>query len=160
MKPPARVALRLAVACLVSLAAASAALADPRADEQAIAARLYQWAAAFNARDAAGSCDLFAPDLISTVPGALHADRDAVCARLAALLAKPGLRLRYSPDIQEIIVSGDTAVVRLVWTLTLDAGAVRHTRQEAGMDVFRRQPDGRWSIVRFMAFDIEATKPP
>ena len=150
--------MRSAGACLALLVAASAAQADPQADRQAIAARLYQWAAAFNARDAAGSCDLFAPDLVSTVPGALEAGRDAVCARLTALLARPGPQLRYSPDIQEIIVSGDTAVVRLVWTLTIDAGAARQTRREAGMDVFRRQPDGRWSIVRFMAFDVDAVR--
>ena len=145
-------------ASLLALAAASAAFADPQADKQAIAARLYQWAAAFNARDAAGTCDLFAPDLVSTVPGAVYAGRDAVCARLAALLAQPGTHLHYSPDIQEIIVSGDTAVVRLIWTLTLNTGAARQTRQEAGMDVFQRQPDGRWSIVRFMAFDIDAVR--
>jgi hypothetical protein len=26
------------------------------------------------------------------------------------------------------------------------------------MDIFRRQPDGRWSIVRFVAFTTRANK--
>ncbi len=127
------------------------ARADVEADKAAIAARLQGWASAFNARDAAGVCDLFASDLISTVPGALAGSREVVCTRLAKLLADSGLRLSYHPDISEIIVSGDLAVVRLFWTLTIG----RETSTEAGLDIFRRQPDGRWSIARFMAFTVD-----
>lgn len=142
--------------CLFAAAAtATSARADPDADRAAITERLQRWAAAFNARDASGVCNLFAPNLISTVPGALDGGRDAVCTRLAALLAKPDLQLHYSPDIREIIVSGDIAVVRLFWTLTTQTGADRDVSREAGMDISERQPDGTWSIVRFLAFTIE-----
>ncbi|HEX5325726.1 MAG TPA: nuclear transport factor 2 family protein [Acetobacteraceae bacterium] len=113
---------------------------------------------AFNARDAAGTCDLFASNLISTVPGALDAGRDAVCSRLAALLARHDVELHYDLDIHEIIVSGDIAVVRLVWTLTSRRGSHRDTSKEAGMDIFDRQPDGTWSIIRFIAFTIDADR--
>ena len=119
-------------------------------------ARLYRWAAAFNARDAAGTCELFAPDLISTVAGgAFSGGRDAVCARLATLLAKPDTQFRYRADIQEIIVSGNNAVVRLIWTLCTQRGSERQTSTEAGMDVFQRQADGTWSLIRFLAFSID-----
>jgi steroid delta-isomerase len=56
------------------------------------------------------------------------------------------------PDIHEIVVSGDLAVVRLTWTLTTELAGKQDTTTEEGMDVFRRQPDGRWSIARFVAF--------
>jgi len=128
------------------------AWADPGEDKAAISQRLHTWAAAFNARDAAGVCDLFAPDLIASVPGAPDADRDAVCGRLSTLLAKPGTSFHYSPEIHEIILDGDLAVVRLTWTLTTGQGAERQRSQETGMDVFQRQADGRWSIIRFVAF--------
>ena len=83
-----------AVLAAIGLVLAGAAVhADPNADKAEIIARLRRWAAAFNARDAAGTCDLFAPDLISTVPGSLNAGRDTVCARLGALLAKPDVLL-------------------------------------------------------------------
>jgi uncharacterized protein (TIGR02246 family) len=131
------------------------ARADVEADKADIAARLQGWASAFNARDAAGVCGLFAPDLISTVPGALAGGREAVCTRLAKLLADPNLRLSYHPDVSETIVSGDLAVVRLFWTLTMERGTSRETSTEAGLDIFRRQPDGRWSIARFMAFTVD-----
>jgi len=143
--------LRLCVLLMFG-AAAAPAYADAAADKAAITARLHGWAAAFNARDAAGTCDLFAVDLIATVPDALQAGRDAVCTRLAATLVKRDVQFTYQPDIHEIIVSGDIAVVRLTWTLTTQRGSERQTDAEAGIDIFRRQPDGTWSIARFMAF--------
>ena len=133
--------------------------ADPDSDRAAITERLERWTAAFNARDAAGICDLFAPDLVATVPGDLDGGRDALCARLAALQATPGLQLRYDkPDIREIIVSGDIAVVRLFWTLTTQSGTAQDVTREAGMDIFKRQPDGRWSISRFLSFTLRPNK--
>jgi steroid delta-isomerase len=66
---------------------------------------------------------------------------------------QPGLQLHYdNPDIQEIIVSGDIAVVRLIWTLTVRKGNEQDVNTEAGIDIFQRQPDGRWSIARFASF--------
>ncbi|MGK2922970.1 MAG: YybH family protein [Methyloceanibacter sp.] len=49
---------------------------------------------------------------------------------------------------------GDVAVVRLVWTLTIkekDGGEIKSV--EPGMDVFQRQADGSWKIVRYMAYE-------
>lgn len=151
---------RLAIATvLAGIAAATSAHADVASDKAAITGRLQRWTAAFNARDAAGVCDLFTPDLVSTVPGALDGSRDALCARLDALLAKPGLRLHYdNPNIREIIVSGNLAVVRLFWTLTGRNGAEQDVTTEAGMDIFKRQPDGKWSIARFISFTTTPNK--
>jgi ketosteroid isomerase-like protein len=56
------------------------------------------------------------------------------------------------PTIHEILVSGDLAVVRLTWTLTAEKNGAREATAEEGMDVFRRAPDGVWSILRFIAF--------
>ena len=52
------------------LAVATTALsarADPEADKTAITERLRRWTAAFNSHDATGICDLFAPDLVTTL---------------------------------------------------------------------------------------------
>jgi uncharacterized protein (TIGR02246 family) len=143
---------------VLDIGCAIPARADQAADKAAVTERLLQWAAAFNARDAAGTCDLFAPDLISTVPGGLNDDRNTVCARLAAVLAKTDTQCRYTPDIREIIVSGDYAVVRLIWSLTMTRGGQEQTDKEAGMDLFQRQADGRWSIARFVAFSTSLGK--
>ena len=128
------------------------AQADVESDKVAIAARLAAFTAAFNARDAEGACEIFAPDLVSTMRGRADNDRDAVCKRIAKTLADRGVDMHYSPDIEEIIVSGDLAVVRLVWNVSIRRGPAPAVSKEPGFDVFRRQPDGRWSISRFLAF--------
>jgi hypothetical protein len=50
-------------------------------------------------------------------------------------------------------VFGDIAVVRLPWISTVmggPEGAVKSV--EPGMDLFRRQPDDSWKIMRYMSF--------
>lgn len=141
------------------VAAATLAHADDAADKAQITARLDGFSDAFNARDAAGACDLFAPDLVATIPLGRDVSRDKLCGNLGRLLSKKDLELRYDhPEIDAIIISGDIAVVRLVWTLTARKGDLADTTQEGGLDVFRRQPDGRWSISTMAAFPFGPNK--
>ena len=45
--------------------------------------------------------------------------------------------------------------MRLVWTLKVtspDSSTATETG-EPGLDVFRRQPDGRWKIIRNIAYE-------
>jgi uncharacterized protein (TIGR02246 family) len=142
------------VALALFIAAAKAAGPDdPSAAKAAIVERLHLWTAAFNSRDLAGVCGLFAPDLSYTVDGILNGSRDRLCANITTALSKPDVDLRYDePTIHEILVSRDLAVVRLTWTLTAEKKGARDVTTEEGMDVFRRAPDGVWSILRFIAF--------
>jgi uncharacterized protein (TIGR02246 family) len=150
-------------ACLLSCVIASLSLADaaaqtagpedPSVAKAAIAERLNRWTAAFNAKDVTGVCDLFAPDLSYTVDDILNGSRDELCGNVDKVLKTPGLTLSYAkPAIHEILVSGDLAVVRLTWTLTAEKNGARDVTTEEGMDVFRRAPDGQWSIARYIAF--------
>ena len=148
-----RRSLRLALlAGLVCAVAPSSAFADVETDKAAIAARLTAWSDAFNARDASGACDLFSADLVSTMRGRSDEGRDGVCRRIAAALADRGLTMRYAPQIEEILVSGDLAVVRLVWSVTAQRGSKPAVSKEPSLDVFRREADGQWRIIRFLAF--------
>ena len=114
---------------------------------------------AFNAKDTTAACKLFAPDLLYSVPEVVHGTRETMCTNLARMLTKPDLRLSYAaPDIHEIMMSGDVAVVRLNWTLTVEVRGAKDTTNEEGIDIFRRQPDGEWSIVRFIAFTKSPNK--
>lgn len=141
-------------ALAVAFALAAPAGADESADAAAIRARLEAWRLAFNDRDADGACDLFAADLAYSVPGLAAGTRETMCANLARAMMRTDFILRYDPpEIREILVDGDLAVVRLRWTLTTQTLAERRLSREEGLDVFRRQPDGRWSIARFIAVD-------
>ena len=60
---------------------------------------------------------------------------------------------RYSVEINEIMVYGETAVVRLVWALEIDkAGSPTQTIEEPAVDIFHRQADGSWKISRYLAY--------
>lgn len=145
------------VAIILIAATLAPAHADDAADGAAITQRLQRWTAAFNARDAAGVCDLFAPDLLYSIPEMVRGTQQTMCGNLARLLGKTDVQVSYkNPDIHEIIVSGDVAVVRLTWTLTAEVNGTKDTTTEEGIDIFRRQPDGRWSIARFVAFTTRA----
>jgi uncharacterized protein (TIGR02246 family) len=141
--------LLLAAVC----ARASAQPAD--AAETAIRATLVQWTRDFNARDASRICDLFAKDLRYDYRGFPERGYDALCGLLRKSLADRTKQFAYSLDIREIIVSGDLAIVRLIWTLevTIPGAATVVESKEPGLDVFRRQPDGSWKIVRYIAYE-------
>ena len=144
---------------VLAVATATPAFADSAADKVAIMQRLETWRAAFNGRDAAGACSVFAADLLYSVPEVARGTRKSMCANLSKMLTRPELQLSYgTPDIHEIMVVGDVAVVRLTWTLTAKAKGVADTAAEEGMDLFRRQPDGGWSISRFVAFTVRPNK--
>jgi uncharacterized protein (TIGR02246 family) len=143
---------------VLALLGCVSAAAQPVAQDQAetnIRAVLMKWTADFNARNTAEICDLFAPDLRYDFQGLPERSYDDICRLLHTSLTDAGKRYSYSPDIKEIIVFGDLAVVRLTWSLKVrnDGAPGDVTSQEIGLDVFRRQPDGRWKIIRYIAFE-------
>jgi uncharacterized protein (TIGR02246 family) len=145
---------RRALATLLACCWAFAAMADTAA-EKAIRDALARWTADFNARDANRICDLFAPDLRYDFRGLPERDYNAICSLLQRALAERSKKITYSFDIKEIIVSGDMAIGRLVWTSRASqegSSQVTETK-EPGLDVFRRQPDGQWRIARYMAYE-------
>jgi uncharacterized protein (TIGR02246 family) len=136
--------------------AAPARAATP--DQTQIADALKAWMTAFNTRDAAHVCDLFAPDLVAAVQGSPTRHFDTVCAGLRKALANNSRALHYTMAIRDIIVSGDLAVVPIAWTLQerVGQGKPRIVSKEIGMDAFQRQADGKWKITRFVSFTIPA----
>jgi steroid delta-isomerase len=119
-----------------------------------IKSTLTQWMADFNAGKTDQVCDLFAADIRADYRGYPTRDQQAVCDLLTKSLTDKTRSFRYALDIKEIVVFGDVAVVRLVWTLTIKEQGGREIKSvEPGMDVFRRQTDGRWKIVRYMAYE-------
>jgi steroid delta-isomerase len=157
-KPPAHATLvrmlRVAIVLLAFLVA-SPALAGDKAD---IAARLAGWASDFNAGKADRVCDLFSKDLVADIQGAAPGRTyDEQCAILRRALADKSKSFTYQPVIHDITVLGDTAIVRLDWQLTtklsMRPDPIRSA--EIGMDIFRREPDGTWRIIRFLAYDAQ-----
>ena len=147
--------MRSLPAAIVGLLAATA-FAQPAGEaETAIRGALAKWTADFNARDGSKVCDVFAPDLRYDYRGFPERNYETLCGLLRQSVSDTSKTYTYALDIKEIIVSGDLAIVRLIWTLKTTeaaAGRVLETK-EPGLDVFRKQPDGQWKIVRFMAYE-------
>jgi ketosteroid isomerase-like protein len=150
--PALRVLLACCGACAIVIVPARAQPDSP--PEAAIRQALSTWTRDFNARNTSRICDLFARDLIYDYRGFPERGYDALCDVLQRSLRDQTKRFAYALDIREIIVSGEIAVVRLVWTLRVTSGASAEVEsKEPGLDVFRRQPDGRWKIIRYMAYE-------
>ncbi|MDQ0512230.1 YybH family protein [Ancylobacter amanitiformis] len=145
-----RLSILLPGTLLGALLVSPAAFAD---DAGAIRARLEDWTRQFNAGDTAGACELFSRTLVSDVRGQGEAGYDTRCTLIGKALANPERRFHYALDIREILTEGDMAIVRLVWTLTISPGEI--TSVEPGLDVFRREADGRWRIIRYMAYESD-----
>ncbi|MBL8905188.1 MAG: DUF4440 domain-containing protein [Rhizobiales bacterium] len=144
----------LAAAMLAALALLPAqALRAETAAETAIRAALEEWRQDFNARKADRICDLFAPELLYDFQGLPEQNYALLCARLHKALAGETPNITYGLRIKEILVSGDLAVVRLTWISTVTAAdGTRETTDEQGIDIFARQPDGTWKIIRYIAY--------
>ena len=123
--------------------------------QAAIRAVLTKWTEDFNAGNVEAVCGLFSSDLLYDYRGQLERNYKDICDLLRRSLADQTRRYAYSLAIKDILVSGDLAAVRLIWTLTVtrpDTQAAT-VSQEYGIDVFRREPDDTWRIIRFIAYD-------
>ena len=114
---------------------------------------LEAWRTAFNERRDQQVCDLFARDLVANYEGEPERDYASLCQILREALQDRERTYRYSLQINEILIYGDSAVVRLVWTLETDKpGDRKEIIEEPAVDIFRRQTDGSWKISRYLAY--------
>lgn len=137
----------LILAILLLQCCCAPAIADDASD---IRARLEQWTASFNSRDKIGACDLFSKSLLSDVQGQGQADYATRCEIISRVLDDLKRSFHYDLDIKDIIVDKTIAIVRLDWTLKISSGDA--TSIETGLDVFRKENDGRWRIIRYISY--------
>jgi uncharacterized protein (TIGR02246 family) len=148
------------VACSVLAATALAASlvlvahADTlEAGQDEIRAALESWQLVFNDRDEQRVCDIFAPDVVANYDGEPERDYTSLCQMLQTAVRDRDKTYRYSLKINDILVYGETAVVRLVWTLEIvKLGDSKEIIEEPAVDIFRRQADGSWKISRYLAY--------
>jgi ketosteroid isomerase-like protein len=139
----------------LTLAPAARSIAQtPDTDQTAIRAALAKWTDDFNKRNVERACSLFSTDLRYDFRGFPERNYTDMCDGLRRALTDRVKRYAYSLSVKEVLVSGDLAMVRLTWTLTVAKPDARPVvSQEHGIDVFKRQADGTWKIIRFIAYD-------
>ena len=123
-------------------------------DQAAIAGALAKWTDDFNTGNVAAVCGLFAPDLRYDYKGFPERSYRDICDGLRRSLTDRTKRYHYSLAIKEIVVSTGLAAVRLTWTLQVTKpDAPPQISHEHGIDIFRKESDGAWKIIRFIAYD-------
>jgi ketosteroid isomerase-like protein len=148
------------VAAIISIAFGGSlpcAAAEPsEVPETAIRAVLKKWTADFNAGNAGEVCNLFSPELRYDFRGQPERNYNDICSLLHRSLEDRTKKYTYSVQFKEILVWGEVAVVRLGWTLRISSvnspGSLAES-VEPGIDIFGRQADGSWKIIRYLAYE-------
>lgn len=111
---------------------------------------------AFNAIDPDAIIAPYARDVILSYPGVPDMDYDTLAKSYAGLRTRKDVVEKTSPTIEEVLVSGDLGVIRVMWTThtTEVATGRQSTRQMKDLQVWRRESDGAWKFIRGMHFRI------
>ena len=116
-------------------------------DEQALREWLDRWLRASEAGDSESMVTMLTDDVQFLVPGQPPFGK----AEFKAAWDGPmkNARIESQADLEECIVSGDTACTRtrLAVAITMTDGSVSRAKGYT-MTFFRRQPDGRWLLAR------------
>ncbi|HET9792907.1 MAG TPA: nuclear transport factor 2 family protein [Thermoanaerobaculia bacterium] len=130
---------------------------SPRTVESTIRSKLAAWEAAYNSGDRKKAFEIWAPDLVGWYPGV----PDITWEQEKAALDRPASaapRSRLHVQVVEVIVSGDLAVVRDIWTETPPEGSPARATRIPSFEVWRRQADGEWKIARWISAPQPAGK--
>jgi ketosteroid isomerase-like protein len=131
----------------------TARAASAEAAQNEIRTALESWQSAFNNRDENRVCDIFAADVVANYDAEPERNYTSLCQMLQSAVQDRDTAYHYFLRINEILVYGEIAVARLVWTLDIDKpGAAQQVVEEPAVDIFRRQGDGKWKISRYLAY--------
>lgn len=132
-----------------------------QAEANAIGNALTAWMTVLNGGDVDAVCAIFAPDLRFDLGPFIDATYGQLCDRLHRMLRNRQVAFQYALDIKEILISGDLAVVRLVWTpIVTHRGREKPVvTTEPRIDVMRHDQNGAWRIFRFIAYTAPRQPP-
>jgi uncharacterized protein (TIGR02246 family) len=117
----------------------STAAVDAGADEQAIRGQVDRWLQLVKAKDAAGIAALYAEDGAVMPPNApIGKGRAAIQQAWASIMQTPGFGLTFSPEQIIVSSSGDMALDRGTYNLTLAPGGTARTDTGKYVVVWRK----------------------
>jgi methylmalonyl-CoA/ethylmalonyl-CoA epimerase len=147
----------LVVCCLSSVA--TAAGQDVAKDVETLRGLIEQTAKAINAHDADGIMAHYSKDVLVSYPGVPDTTYDVFDRTYRQMLA-PSIVTSTVPTIDEILVSGDLATIRMLWrtTITDKASGRTSSRQAKDLQVWRRER-GAWKFFRGMWHHIRPDTP-
>jgi uncharacterized protein (TIGR02246 family) len=117
----------------------SAAAVDTAGDEQAIRAQVDRWLQLVKAKDAAAIAEMYADDGAVMPPNApIGKGRAAIQQAWASMMRTPGFDLTFNPEQIVISSSGDMALDRGTYTLTVAPAGTTQTDTGKYVVVWRK----------------------
>jgi ketosteroid isomerase-like protein len=112
-----------------------------------------RWTDAFNQRDLINTCGLFDPSLVASFPAAENKNYSDLCADFKKLFQEKNKHYQYHFKLHKVYRSGDLAAARITWYLSVHQGNKKiFSSREEGLDIFKRQPNGKWQIINYIAY--------
>jgi len=125
----------------------STAAVDAGADEQAVRSQIGHWLQLIKAKDAAGIAGLYAEDGAVMPPnGPISKGRTAIQQAWAAMMRTPGFDLTFVPEQILVSSSGDMALDRGTYSLTVAPDGNTHTDTGKYVVVWRKI-GGEWKAA-------------
>jgi uncharacterized protein (TIGR02246 family) len=125
----------------------SVAAVDTAGDEQAIRAHVDHWLQLVKAKDASGIAEIYAEDGAVMPPNApIGKGRAAIQQTWASMMRTPGFDLTFNPELIVISSSGDMALDRGTYTLTVAPEGTTQTDTGKYVVVWRKI-GGDWKAV-------------
>lgn len=126
---------------------------EDKKSEAQIRKALAEWVAATNRRDVVAANTIWAHDVIGWLPTTPEFSTSAAFAVAGIPEQKGASYSTYEIKIDEVVVSGSVATVFDIWTETkhFNGSSVTVRRTIRGSELWRRQTDGKWKIVRWVS---------
>jgi ketosteroid isomerase-like protein len=125
----------------------------PNDDAAAIRASIEKGARGFMSANPDSILAHYAPDIVLSYPGTPDQDYATLVKAYGDLRSRPtDVVAKTVPTFDEILVSGDLALVRLRWTTTIAQGNRTSTRHLKDFQLWRREPGNRWAFIRGMHY--------
>jgi dienelactone hydrolase/ketosteroid isomerase-like protein len=126
-------------------------------DVETLRNKILTYADAVNRREPEPILPMFAPDILLSFPGIPDQDYATLRPDYESMRSRAPGEVMTRPEIEEILVSGDLAIIRALWHTTVtkpgNPPSVT-TRQMKDLQVWRRESNGEWRFARGMHFRV------
>lgn len=152
--------LRYCLVLILAIALTARACAESSESDYLMFKRIFdEWTAAFNARDLAQSCALFSKSLTADYQGAPSKTYSSLRNGFKKVFRDKNRRYQYRFDLHHVYRSGDLAVARITWYLSIyENGRLISSTEDRGLDVFKRSRHGKWEIVYYLAYEHDGNE--
>ena len=151
--------LILSVIVVYAFLSVATTVQDPKTDVDTLRRLIQETAKAINTNDAAGIMTHYSKEILVSYPGIPDTTYDEFDRSYRQMLS-PKTTTSTVPTIDEILVSGDLAIIRMMWstTITDKVTGSSTTRQAKDLQVWRRE-DGTWKFFRGMWYHVRPDGP-